>query len=205
MMSFELFDNLFQVVALGCASIAATVLALRQKSRRCLILALAYACLSMGTLYYVLSLAILGHTPKVFYVSEVSWLASWLFYLSFQILRTEGMKLRFSWPAVGGALLIIACILTFHIFGPSYLMSSLFALTVGALAFLSLFRLQSGAEGKQTDTALLACVILQVLLYVVSGFTRDYTRFNLYFAVDILLTLSFTALLPLNLREEGKK
>ena len=153
----------------------------------------------------MLNLAILGHTPKVFYVSEVSGLASWLFYLSFQILRTEGMKLRFSWPAVGGALLIIACILTFHIFGPSYLMSSLFALTVGALAFLSLFRLQSGADGKQTDTALLAGVILQVLLYVVSGFTRNYTRFNLYFAVDIVLTLSFAALLPLELREEGRK
>ena len=84
MMSFELFDNLFQVVALGCASVAATVSALRRKSRRCLLLALAYACLSIGTLYYVLNLAILGHTPKVFYVSEVSWLASWLFYLSFQ-------------------------------------------------------------------------------------------------------------------------
>lgn len=200
-MSFELWDNLFQVAVLGGASILSGVSALRRKSRRCLILALAYACFSMGTLYYVLSLAILGYTPRVFYVSEVSWLAAWLFYLSLQLTRTEGMKPRCSPLSVGGALAAAAFILLCRIFGPSYLMSSLLALTVGALTFLSLSHLQGGAAGKRTDAALLACVVLQVLLYAVSGFTRDYTRFNLYFVVDILLTLSFTALLPLTLRE----
>ena len=151
------------------------------------------------------SLAILGHTPRVFYVSEVSWLAAWLFYLSLQLVRTEGMKPRLSPLSVGGALAIAVCILTVRIFGPSYLMSSLFALTVGAVVFLSLFRLQSGAAGKRTDAALLVCVLLQLLLYAVSGFTRDYTRFNLYFVVDIALTLSMVALLPLMLREVAKK
>lgn len=204
-MSFEFLDNLFQVTTLGCASIIAAVSALRRKNRRCLILALAYACFSMGTLYYVLSLAILGHTPRVFYVSEVSWLAAWLFYLSLQLVRTEGMKPRFSPLSVGGALPIAVCVLTVRIFGPSYLMSSLFALTVGAVVFLSLFRLQSGAAEKRTDAALLVCVLLQLLLYAVSGFTRDYTRFNLYFVVDIALTLSMVALLPLMLREVTKK
>ena len=204
-MSFEFLDNLFQVTALGCASIIAAVSALRRKNRRCLILSLAYTCFSMGTLYYVLSLAILGHTPRVFYVSEVSWLAAWLFYLSLQLTRTEGMKPQFSPLSVGGALVAAVCILTFRIFGPSYLMSSLLALTVGVLIFLSLFHLQSGAAGKQTDAALLVCVVLQVLLYEVSGFTRDYTRFNLYFVVDIALTLSMLALLPLMLREVAKK
>ena len=32
---------------------------------------------------------------------------------------------------------------------------------------------------------------LQVALYIVSEFIKNYTRFNLYFAVDITLTLSF--------------
>lgn len=205
MMSFELFDNLFQVAALGCASAAAVVSALRWKSHCFLILALAYACFSMGTLYFVLHLVILGHTPKVFYVSEVSWLAAWLFYLSLQLVRTGGMKPRLSPLSVGAALAVAACILTFRIFGPSCLMSSLFALTVGAVVFLSLFRLQNDTAGKRMDAMLLACVILQVLLYVASGFTGDYTRFNLYFAVDIALTLSFVSLLPLVLREVTKK
>ena len=45
------------------------------------------------------------------------------------------------------------------------------------------------------------CVVLQVLLYLVSNYTRDYTRFQLYYAVDLALTLSMAALLPLTLRE----
>ena len=42
---------------------------------------------------------------------------------------------------------------------------------------------------------------MKVLLYRVSGFTHDYTRFQLYYAVDLALTLSMAALLPLTLRE----
>ena len=201
-MSFELLDNLFQIAALGCASAAAIAAALRRKSRRCLLLALAYGCFAMGTLYYVLNLVILGHTPRVFYVAEVSWLASWLFYCSLQIVRSEGMKLRLLPLPAGGALAAGGCVLAAHIFGPSYLMSTVFAFTVGALVFLSLFRLQSGAAGKWTDAALLGCAALQLLLYMVSASTKNYTRFNPYFAVDITLTLSFTALLPLQLRED---
>ena len=52
---------------------------------------------------------------------------------------------------------------------------------------------------------LLLCVALQILLYAVSAFMEDFTHFNLYFAVDITLTLSFAALLPLALREEAGK
>lgn len=205
MISFELFDNLFQVAVLGGFSVAAFWAAFRNRSRRCLILSLAYACFAMGTLYYVLTLAILGHTPKIFYVAEVSWLASWLFYLSFQITRTEALMLHLSWKALGGGMLITACVLVFRIFGPSYLMSSMFALTVGALVFLSLFRVQNMTTGRKTDAVLLTSAVLQVLLYVISGFTENYSRFNLYFAVDIVLTVSFAALLPLHLREVTKK
>lgn len=48
---------------------------------------------------------------------------------------------------------------------------------------------------------MIICVMLQVLLYLVSDFTHDYTRFHLYYAVDLALTLSMAALLPLTLRE----
>ena len=44
-------------------------------------------------------------------------------------------------------------------------------------------------------------VMLQVLLYLISNYTHDYTRFQLYYAVDLALTLSMAALLPLTLRE----
>lgn len=61
--------------------------------------------------------------------------------------------------------------------------------------------MQTGAPRRGRDALMTGCAALQVLLYLVSNFTRDYTRFNLYYAVDLTLTLSMAALLPLTLRE----
>ena len=200
-MSFELIDNLLQVAALGSTALAAAAASVRRRDRRCLILALAYACFAMGTLFYVLHLAIVGTVPKVFYVSEVSWLAAYLFYLSLQILRAETIAVRFSWLPALGALLAAVTVLVVRIMGPSYLVSALFALTVSAIVYLSAFRLLHAPQRSKLDACMLLCVTLQVLLYLVSVFMSDYTRFNLYFAVDLALTASLIALLPLTLRE----
>ena len=195
MENFELIDNLFQITVLLCACVAAGILAIRHRNRSLLILSLAYACFAMGTIYYVLYLVIIGIWPQVFYVAEISWLAAWLFYLSAQILRTEGMKCRFSLPAGAAAACLAAD------FGPSYFVSALFALTAGAIMYLSVSQIQNGSLYRKRDFFMIICVMLQVLLYLVSDFTHDYTRFQLYYAVDLALTLSMAALLPLTLRE----
>ena len=200
-MNFELIDNLFQVAVLGGASLAGLILGLRHRSRHLMILALGHACFSMGTLYYLLHLAIVGDVPKIFYVAEISWLAAYLCFLSLQILRAEQLHFRLRpLPALGTAV-TLALALIFRMLGPSYLMSLLFALTLGAAVYLSVFRLQSSPAHRQTDALLIACIALQQLLFIVSTFLSDFTRFNLYFAVDIALTLSLAALLPLTLRE----
>ena len=201
MESFELIDNFFQIVVLLCAAAAAGIFALRRRSRDLLILSLAYACFAMGTIYYVLYLVIIGIWPQVFYVAEISWLAAWLFYLSAQILRTEGMKCRFSLPAGAAAACLAAVAFLDHDFGPSYFVSALFSLTAGATMYLSVSHMQNGSLCRKRDLFMIICVTLQVLLYRVSGFTHDYTRFQLYYAVDLALTLSMAALLPLTLRE----
>lgn len=48
---------------------------------------------------------------------------------------------------------------------------------------------------------MIGCVVIQLLLYTISGFMEAFTRFNLYFAVDIMLTLSLVSILPLTARE----
>ena len=60
-MNFEVIDNLFQVSMLAAAAIAAIVLTIRYQERRFMILAFAYASFLMGTLYWVLYLAIIGN------------------------------------------------------------------------------------------------------------------------------------------------
>ncbi len=200
-MNFELIDNLFQVAVLGGSACAAVALALRHRSRQLFILALAYACFCMGTLYFVLYLAVFGTVPQIFYVAEISWIASYLFCLSLQILRNGGRPLRFSRPAALAAAAAAAGAMLCRIFGPSYLVTGLFALTAGAIAYLSAARLKAALPCRSTDALLLLCVALQLILYAVSSLISDYTRFNLYFAIDITLTLSLAALLPLSVRE----
>lgn len=200
-MSFELVENLSQVTVLGCSTLAATFLAIRYKDRRPLILAFAYACFFMGTLYYVLCLAVTGDVPQVFYVAEVSWLASYLFYLSLQIVRVVGLNLHFSKRAALTAAVFMVAIILLQIFGPSYLMSGLLAVTIGVMVYLTILRLNTEGAFRLLDGIVLVCVVLQILLYVISSFPQDYTHFNLYFAVDILMTVLFVTLLPLTMRE----
>ena len=203
-MNFELIDNCFQVAVLFCAALASIAAAFRQKDRRFLILALFFLCVSMGTLYWVLHLFILGNVPQVFYVSEFSWLAAYLFLLSFQMVRTDRVRPLFSLPSLACALLTAAVVLAFRMFGPSWFVSGAFAVVFSAIVYLAAWWLRRNGGGL-VDGWMLLCVGLQLLLFVVSGFTQDYTRFNLYFAVDIALTLLFVALLPPALREVAKK
>ena len=204
-MNFELIDNCFQVAVLLCAAIAAIAAAFRRKDRRFLILALFFICVSMGTLYWVLHIFIFGNVPQVFYVSEFSWLAAYLFLLSFQMVRTDRGRPALSLPALFCALLTAAVVLAFRMFGPSYFVSAAFAGVMSVIVYLAVWQLRRRGGGRLVDGWLLLCVGLQLLLYVVSCFTQEYTRFNLYFAVDITLTLSFAALLPLALREVAGK
>lgn len=204
-MSFEVIDNIFQVILLLAMTLAALLASIRRRDRRPLVLTFAYVCFAMGTLYYVLYLAIIGKVPQVFYVAEISWLASYLFFLSLQILRSERLRIRFSVTALLCALLVAAGVMAFRIFGPSLVMSGLLAVTVGVNAYLSAFRIQEKIQNRTVDIGMLVCIILQIALYAVSELMTDYTHFNIYFAVDITLSGCLAAMLPLTLREVKEK
>jgi len=196
-MNFEIFDNFFQVSILLLCTVGALVFGFQQKSRAGIILAFGYGCFGLGTLFYVLHLSILGYVPQISYVAEISWLAAYLFFLSLELLRREDSSLSPAPLPVIAGLLTAAAAIAIDIFGPSPLIVGLFALTAGSIVYLVLL---PGAR-RPFDRLLAACVGLQLLLYFISCFMTDFTRFNLYFAADILLTLSLAALLPLTIRE----
>lgn len=199
-MNFELLDNLIQVTLLGIAALASVALALRYQSRRLMLLAFGYACFSMGTLFFLLHIAVTNYVPSVFYVSELSWLGAYLFFLSLQIVRMKSIRLRPALLPGLAALWIAATILIVRVGGPSWLVSGSFAIVAGFIIYLSLFRWKRSPH-RAVDICFLVCVPLQVLLYEFSVLSLDFTRFNVYYAVDISLTLCLLALLPLTLRE----
>ena len=190
-MSFEIIDNTFQVIVLAAMALLAFILAFRRSSRSCLILAFGYASFMMGTLYYLLHLIILGHGPQVFYVAECSWMASYFFFLSLEILYWEGLRPPFSPLALAAGVVFAGVVMRVQVFGPSPLMS-----------YLCFSALQKEKRLRPYEIALLFEMSLQILLFVASGFIRDYTRFSLYYAVDILLTLTLVSFLPRILQEE---
>lgn len=117
-MSFEIIDNTFQVIVLAAMALLAFILAFRRSSRSCLILAFGYASFMMGTLYYLLHLIILGHGPQVFYVAECSWMASYFFFLSLEILYWESLRPPFSPFALAAGVVIAGVVMRVQVFGP---------------------------------------------------------------------------------------
>lgn len=204
-MNFEVIDNLMQTVVLMICAVISAVQAFRYKERSLIILAFGYACFCMGTLFWGMFIAIRGDVPSVFYVSEISWIAAYFFYLSLQILRISNARLEFSAVAAICAGLTAAVVLCFRIMGPSWFVSGLFALTASAIMYLSVFSLSIRTSHKKTDICFVCCIVLQICLYVVSAFMSDFTRFNLYFAVDMTLSICFAVLLPLIISEVKNK
>lgn len=205
MISFEVFDNAFQLFVLACATIVSLFLTMRHKKRHFFILTLGYASFFMGTLFYLLNIAIRHDIPHVGYVSEISWTALYFFFVSLQIVRCEGLRIRFSLiPALFTAP-VVSHIVHFHIMGPALIMAIIFACAAGALTYISIYRMFFYRKLTPIDICFTLCTVLQISLYVRSAFTADFTHFNAYFAIDILLTLSYVCILPFTAREVLEK
>ena len=194
-MNFEVVDNVFQVTLLGSMAILSLIVALRRRSRIFLLLCGGYGCMSLGTLYYVLCLMITGKVPQVFYVAEISWIAAYLFYLSVSLFQKD-IQMKGCNIAVVCALVYTVISVAFKIMGPSPVTTIAFAVTVGTIAYRSAWGLCQNSSGKLLDVLFLLMITFQLGVYIVSVFIKDYTRFNLYFLVDILLTLTMIALFP---------
>lgn len=210
-MNFEVIDNGFQVLLMLLAGGMSSIRAFKTGSQKYVLLAGGYGCFAMGTFYYVLYLVIRGNVPQVFYVAEVAWMAAYLFLLALELMRS-GQKVRFYLPAAAVCAVVVCLELFFDIPGYSRLMCLFFGADTGMLAYFAVWNLYQRTEHAKTgkkeaarvDIHILVMVFLQIAVYAVSIFIKDYTRFNIYFAVDITLTLNWVSLYCLVKREEGK-
>ena len=82
------------------------------------------------------------------------------------------------------------------IFGPAILSTGVFTLAAGAIVYISVFQILYGDAPYKSSICILLCIS--------SSFFHDYTRFNLYFCIDIVLTISMAMLLPCTFMEVGK-
>lgn len=156
----------------------------------------------------MLHLTIIGDIPRIFYVSEISWMAGYLFFLFLVILRQERKNVDFQPVPAMLALFTLAASVHSEVMGNSILMSLAFGMIAGAIVYISSIRIRrahlSGAHPAAFDRMMIAVVILQILVYFVSEYVSDFSTFNLYFAVDILFTLSLCSLFRM-IRKEAQQ
>ena len=172
------------------------------QNRRFLILAGTYASFSMGTLYYLLYLVIMGKVPQVFYVSEMAWMASYLFLLALCLMETRRYRGKLDVLVLGLTIVEAAMVIGWKILGPSYPFTVAFALVTACIFYYALLGYRM--EKRMLMLAMVLVIVWQLLLYIVSVFTTGYTHFNLYFAVDFLLMATMCSLFLWLKKEECK-
>ena len=206
--NFEIFDNVFQTMSLMVMMIVSGAAGLKYSSRKLVVLACAYGSIMLGTLFYMLHLTIIGDIPRIFYVSEISWMAGYLFFLFLVILRQERKNVDFQPVPAMLALFTLAASVHSEVMGNSILMSLAFGVIAGAIVYISSIRIRrahlSGAHPAAFDRMMIAVVILQILVYFISEYVSDFSTFNLYFAVDILFTLNLCSLFRM-IRKEAQQ
>ena len=206
--NFEIYDNAFQTLSLMVMMIVSGAAGLKYSSRKLVVLACAYGSIMLGTLFYMLHLTIIGDIPRIFYVSEISWMAGYLFFLFLVILRQERKNVNFQPVLAMLALFTLAASVHSEVMGNSILMSLAFGVIAGTIVYISSIRIRrahlSGAHPAAFDRMMIAVVILQILVYFVSEYVSDFSTFNLYFAVDILFTLSLCSLFRM-IRKEAQQ
>ena len=69
-------------------------------------------------------------------------------------------------------------------------------MVAGVIVSIAVFRILYEKEPHGVCYCMIVCVVLEVALYVSSNFIHDYTRFNLYFLIDFVLTIVNMLLLP---------
>ena len=206
--NFEIYDNAFQTLSLMVMMIVSGAAGLKYSSRKLVVLACAYGSIMLGTLFYMLHLTIIGDIPRIFYVSEISWMAGYLFFLFLVILRQERKNVDFQPVPAMLAMFTLAASVHSEVMGNSILMSLAFGVIAGAIVYISSIRIRrahlSGTHPAAFDRMMIAVVILQILVYFVSEYVSDFSTFNLYFAVDILFTLSLCSLFRM-IRKEAQQ
>ena len=201
-MSFEIIDNGIQVVLFLLFALFSLIQGLHMQNRRFLILAGTYASFSMGTLYYLLYLVIMGKVPQVFYVSEMAWMASYLFLLALCLMETRRYRGKLDVLVLELTIVEAAMVIGWKILGPSYPFTIAFALVTACIFYYALLGYRM--EKRMLMLAMVLVIVWQLLLYIVSVFTTGYTHFNLYFAVDFLLMATMCSLFFWLKKEECK-
>ncbi|MEG1176787.1 MAG: hypothetical protein RR951_06950 [Ruthenibacterium sp.] len=199
----EIIDNAIQLfVTTGCALWAGT-LAARRKSQSYFILACFYGTFALGLLFWLSYLVIMTDTPKIFYVSDLSWFASFLFLLLFNITlatpEERGNQSVAAWLVAAVPAAVTVCFLFWgDVFGTLLWCPLLTVCTYYSARGLLCARKKTG-EGRRRQwihLAVLFVIFTEFALWTLSYFFKSATIESPYFWCDFVLSGALFLLMP---------
>ena len=183
-------------VLLVCCAVTG-LRAARTKDRGLLILAFFYACYALGDLYWALCMGLEGATPKVSYISELSWSAGVIFLcLLLRLLHSEPVGR--GWIPWLAPVFTFAAAVYFMRWG-EYVYNLVCAGLFGWMGYLVLRGLLGAREhgnNRMLYCSVGAFFVLEYAMWFISCYWLGDTLVNPYFWCDGLMTLVLISLIP---------
>ena len=198
----ESIENAVQLALLLVCTAVSGATAVRGRERSGAILTPFYGSYALGDLYWLLYLLFYGHTPKLFYVSDLSWYAAYLFlYLLLQLV-SDPEERGTRCPALLVLPLFTVAMCVFYMRWGDYAGNVITAVLMSLLmmhAARGLYYLRRHPEGSARRWLYVATLIFCAIEYAAwtsSCFWAGDTWANPYLWFACLLTLSALLFLP---------
>ena len=197
----EIIDNSVQLTATLCCALLAGRLAVRRKKQDYMTLACYYGALTLGNLYWLVYDILTSYTPKIFYVSDLCWVASYLFLLML-VTESAGPEERaFRCPAAWISPVLSTAMTIFYCHWGDELENIVWCGLMGAAGWFSirgyLWALREKRRARRNfHLAVLILIAVEYSLWTASCYWVSDTLSNPYFWFDFALTASGILLLP---------
>ncbi len=199
----ELIDNISQFSVTLMATIGAGFLFYKSRLQTYLLLTCFFATFMLGSLYWTLHYLLFSYTPRIFYVTDLAWISSYVFLLTLLHTLSSPDERKFWHPTM--LLVPIFCIpqVILYLTRGDILVNLLMCGLTIAIACYStralIYARMKGGKLKDMQffhTVVLSIVVLEYCLWTSSCFWISDTYTNPYFWIDFLLTALLFVLLP---------
>ena len=198
----EIIDNAVQLAAMLACAVIAGVLAARRRKQALFILACYYGSSAMGLLYWMSYDVLTSYTPRIFYVADLCWVASYLFLLMLEVSMAAPEEKTFRFPAAWLSPAVSAAMTALYCQWGDYAENIVWCGIMGAAGWFAVrgwaWAARTGDTARRNlHIAVLLVIALEYGLWTASCFWVSDDLTNPYFWIDFALTAALAfALLP---------
>lgn len=196
----ELIDNAVQLTAVLFCGICSYLLAAKHHKPAYRILTCYYGALAMGILYWLTYDLLTSYTPQIFYVSDLCWMASYLFLLMLVLETATQEERSFSHPAAWLSPAVSTALTLFYCQWGDILENIIWCGLMGAAGFYAIrgaiwARRLANRPRYRFHLTVLFLILTEYCLWTASCFWISDTMTNPYFWFDYTLTAMTVLLL----------